>query len=305
MATRIEHLMETFVLSVFEPSASPSLTLVRRTRTNLSNPNELPHFEDQATQRHLSVSGATILAKTMKVLALVYVLVKTGKRATQREIYYMLIESFVSQAELNDRILDCSACLGVPRCMMNIDVATRGVVAGCIKITTQVQTAIVDCEAVDTSGWPIPGDIQEVLSCQIVSRALYIVGTLFASLRRVVRRLKYSSDVKLTKPSPSSSVIEKYGIFARLVQDRFYHMIPSVLVCGKGYPSVSTRAFVALIERKLRIPVLGLADYNPHGLALLQTYRRGSVRSSLEGSQFCRLFPGHLFSCSYLESLCF
>lgn len=32
--------------------------------------------------------------------------------------------------------------------------------------------------------------------------------------------------------------------------------------------------------------MLGLADHNPHGLALLQCYRYGSIRSSIEGRSF-------------------
>ena len=82
------------------------------------------------------------------------------------------------------------------------------------------------------------------------------------------------------------TVIEKYGIFCRLVEERFFQKIPSVLICGKGYPSIATRALVAITADKLKLPVLGLADYNPHGLALLLTYRNGSIRSALEGSQF-------------------
>jgi DNA topoisomerase VI subunit A len=39
---------------------------------------------------------------------------------------------------------------------------------------------------------------------------------------------------------------------------------------------------LARIAAQLEIPAVGLADYNPHGLALLQTYRRGGARTSLE-----------------------
>lgn len=81
------------------------------------------------------------------------------------------------------------------------------------------------------------------------------------------------------------------------MQDRFFQTIPSILVCGKGYPSISTRAFVTLLEQRLRKPVLGLADYNPHGIALLNVYRWGSKRSSLEGANFSRWF---LLSCNVL-----
>jgi DNA topoisomerase VI subunit A len=110
-------------------------------------------------------------------------------------------------------------------------------------------------------------------------------------------------------------VIEKMGIFTRLVEDKFFDTVPCILLCGKGYPSVATRAMLAMMDLQLkyeslraqtshcyedcdmpvlkgipssvsclnRIPVVGLADYNPHGLALLRTYSRGGVNSSMEG----------------------
>jgi meiotic recombination protein SPO11 len=45
-------------------------------------------------------------------------------------------------------------------------------------------------------------------------------------------------------------------------------------VTGCGYPDVATRALVHMLS--LRLPgaeVVGLCDYNPHGLSLLLTYR--------------------------------
>lgn len=67
-----------------------------------------------------------------------------------------------------------------------------------------------------------------------------------------------------------------------LCDDKFYANIPSILVCGRGYPSVATRVMVSRLAQELGVPVVGLADYNPHGLALLQTYRRGGIQTSLE-----------------------
>lgn len=54
------------------------------------------------------------------------------------------------------------------------------------------------------------------------------------------------------------------------------------MICGRGYPSVATRVMLSRLSQELGLPVVGLADFNPHGLALLQTYRRGGIRSSLE-----------------------
>lgn len=41
-----------------------------------------------------------------------------------------------------------------------------------------------------------------------------------------------------------------------------------------GFPDIATRALVARVASALpHVPVLGICDYNPFGVALLQTYK--------------------------------
>lgn len=75
-------------------------------------------------------------------------------------------------------------------------------------------------------------------------------------------------------------VIEKEGVYTRLSEDRFYDRIPCILVTGKGFPDVATRAMVFCLSRLLHVPVMGLADCNPYGVAVLQTYFRGGTRGN-------------------------
>lgn len=70
----------------------------------------------------------------------------------------------------------------------------------------------------------------------------------------------------------------------RLYEDRFFDKLPCILLCGRGYPSVATRLMLSRLASGLNIPVYGIADFNPHGCALLQTYRRGGVQTALEAS---------------------
>lgn len=58
------------------------------------------------------------------------------------------------------------------------------------------------------------------------------------------------------------------------------------LVCGKGFPSIATRAFVSRLEKELDLPTLMLTDCNPAGLMIMLNYRQGSTKSSIEGSEF-------------------
>jgi DNA topoisomerase VI subunit A len=69
---------------------------------------------------------------------------------SQRELYYLLIYMFKCQNELNSTLLDACATLGVPRHALNIGTATRGVLAGCIRIAPPNSVALIDCEFVGT-----------------------------------------------------------------------------------------------------------------------------------------------------------
>jgi DNA topoisomerase VI subunit A len=68
-----------------------------------------------------------------------------------------------------------------------------------------------------------------------------------------------------------------------LVEDKFWQRLPCVIITGKGFPDLATRAMVHQVSTKFQLPVYGLADCNPFGLSLLMTYKLGSARM---GSKF-------------------
>ena len=59
-----------------------------------------------------------------------------------------------------------------------------------------------------------------------------------------------------------------------------------MVVTGCGYPALSVRAVVKSLSVQLGLPVLGLFDYNPHGVQILLTYKLGSIRMGLEGHAY-------------------
>ena len=96
-------------------------------------------------------------------------------------------------------------------------------------------------------------------------------------------------------------VIEKEGVYNRLSEDRFFERIPSILVTGKGFPDLATRALVKTLYNKLLIPVFGICDCNPFGVGVLHTYQVGSKRIGIDGGdrygvpiQWMGLWPSHV-----------
>ncbi len=82
-------------------------------------------------------------------------------------------------------------------------------------------------------------------------------------------------------------MVEKDAVFTYLCGQRLWDSLPCVLVTGCGYPSLCVRAVVSSLSTQLGgIPILGLFDYNPHGVQILLTYKFGSVRMGMEAHAY-------------------
>ena len=81
-------------------------------------------------------------------------------------------------------------------------------------------------------------------------------------------------------------VVEKDAVFTYLCGQRIWDSLPCILVTGCGYPPLSVRAVVKQLSNDLSLPVLGLFDYNPHGVRILLTYKYGSTRMGLEAHAY-------------------
>lgn len=127
-----------------------AIVMVRRTHGNASErgPTGALVLGEQVTQRVLNARSALSMARLFQVLAIIHELLSTNRRVSQRELYYLLIHLFSSQPQCNATIQDASATLGVPRYALNIGAATRGVVAGSLRIATASSSYHVDCEHV-------------------------------------------------------------------------------------------------------------------------------------------------------------
>jgi hypothetical protein len=87
-----------------------------------------------------------------------------------------------------------------------------------------------------------------------------------------------------TQPAKCIVVIEKEGIYQRLVQVQAQAQSSCIFVTAKGYPDLATRSCVAsLCATFPTLPVVGICDCNPFGVHVLDTYRTGGGGGSCEG----------------------
>ena len=81
-------------------------------------------------------------------------------------------------------------------------------------------------------------------------------------------------------------VVEKEAIYTRLTEDRFFDHEKCIIITGKGFPDIATRACVYALYQNLQIPIYGLCDCNPFGISVLMTYWKGSDKLGVESDRY-------------------
>ncbi|CAE5962248.1 unnamed protein product [Arabidopsis arenosa] len=203
---------------------------------------------------------AKAFVRVWKVMEICFQILLQEKRVTQRELFYKLLcdspDYFSSQIEVNRTVQDVVALLRCSRYSLGIMASSRGLVAGRLFLQEPGKEA-VDCSACGSSGFAITGDLNLLENTIMRSDARYII------------------------------VVEKHAIFHRLVEDRVFNNIPCVFITAKGYPDIATRFFLHRMSTTFPdLPILALVDWNPAGLAILCTFKFGSIGMGLEAYRY-------------------
>ncbi|EED90408.1 spo11-like protein, partial [Thalassiosira pseudonana CCMP1335] len=91
-------------------------------------------------------------------------------------------------------------------------------------------------------------------------------------------------EIKVTsKDAKVIVVIEKEGVYNKLSEERIFDDFPCILVTGKGFPDLATRALVNTLHKELDIPVVGICDSNPFGISVLALYYCAGERMGVDG----------------------
>lgn len=175
----------------------------------------------------------------------------TGHRSTQRELYYAskARDPSLKATQHADVLRNTCRILQVPRYSLGIDCCSKGLVYGPLVMEfAESLMPSVDCCLLER-GYSIPGCIPLIWKSTMWCRASCIL------------------------------IIEKETMFQRFVQASPM-LKDCLLVTAKGYPDIATRAFLKkLHDTYPSLPMVGLVDWNPHGLHILVQYRFGSDKS--------------------------
>ena len=94
---------------------------------------------------------------------------------------------------------------------------------------------------------------------------------------------RFTDDFEIVSSDATSIVIiEKEAVACRLAQDRWWDTARCIMVCGGGFPSMSTREFVRRLIDTLGIPAVIVGDADPAAVQVALTYAHGSVSTALE-----------------------
>jgi len=207
------------------------------------------------------------------VMSFIHQLLLSNRTTTTREVYYVFVTHFRNQRECDGVILDVAKILGVSRRSLGLSASPKGWFCGCVEIT-RVGT--------------LPSSGKDVSGC--------IDGTALSSTQGLPITKEWTErdsstgcttdgvEIKISsKDAKAILVIEKEGVYNRLSEERIFDRFPCILVTGKGFPDLATRALVSTLHNELELPVIGLCDCNPYGISVLSLYHCAGERMGVDG----------------------
>ncbi|KAG2576829.1 meiotic recombination protein SPO11-2 isoform X2 [Panicum virgatum] len=265
--------IEVAVLNFLSALASPTspaisvLPLISRTSANCSLRSSLlsdvssVYLSYAFCKRSLMrENNAKAFVRVWKVMEMCYKILGEGKLVHQRELFYKLLSDspkyFSCQRHVNRAIQDVVSLLRCTRQSLGVMASSRGALIGRL-VLHEPDEEQIDCSILGASGHAITGDLNVLSKLNLSSDARYII------------------------------VMEKDAIFQRLAEDRLYNQLPCILITAKGYPDIATRFILHRLSQTFpNMPIFALVDWNPAGLAILCTYKYGSISMGLESYRY-------------------
>ena len=245
----------------------PELRIKARSKKNMIE-HELGFFtlgDSKKTRKSLKTKGgAKELLKIVKTIVYILSQLKENKTSTVRDFFYNSL-NWVSDAQFED-VQEANYCLENIEVLVddlrenfNIVAESDGCIYGPLVVETQNRkgnSLVIDCQdGVGDSGFLLPRKFEDM---KILSH-----------------------DIKF------GLIIETGGFFSRLIEDEFYEKHNCLLIHTKGQPSRCLRRFVKYMNDTYKIPFYAFSDADTWGGIIVNTIKRGSVKSSHLADKLC------------------
>ncbi|OJD19195.1 hypothetical protein AJ78_00808 [Emergomyces pasteurianus Ep9510] len=267
----ITELLDSVMENLTRADGCPSITLKRRSNhAHFSLNPETGALQSNTTEPSCTYSwpGKTVqegwrFAVLIRILGHISEAIRGDFISSKRDIYYLDPVYFGSQGVV-DRCIDDIACtIGVDRASLHVAAAAKGLAVGGFSITLN-DGSMIDA-GVHNEGMLVPR-VETVQNIDI------------STIRWIL-------------------IVEKEATFHRLATVN-YHKTSAVgsgiLITGKGYPDICTRAFIHFLSRTRPLatgalpstspPIYMLVDCDPDGMAIMSTYKYGSKAQAHENA---------------------
>ncbi|ORY19119.1 Spo11/DNA topoisomerase VI subunit A [Clohesyomyces aquaticus] len=255
---RIEGMLEEIVDGLLENRGQLAITLKSRSATAGQVMDSSGGRRPASTLKNKEVNfpGRTAqeawrFTVLLRIIELVHGALANDVVLSKRDIYYRHPDLFVKQSVV-DRYVDDLACtFGVTRSLLNVTAAAKSLVAGNFTIRGADGTSVHGINSKE--------------------------GILLPSL--------LDSDVVDLSAIYWILIIEKEASFRSIVGSPEWSSLGSrcLVLTAKGYPDLSARQFLRqLTDQYPSLPMSVLVDFDPDGLAIMSTYKYGSIRLAHE-----------------------
>lgn len=241
------------VKDVFK-GVNPSVSFPVRSLSNISFDKKnrtLLLGKNMSARYFFNVAHAKKFLQTIEVAAVSKNLLKEGKHASLRDVFYQVkrtvpgtkINIVDEQAESDSVIEDLELILNLPREQININANKNGSVAG--KVIVEDRGDTIDWSKLGSGGWSIPSNVEEITFKKVDAK--YII------------------------------YMEKAAVWERLHEDKFWEKHKCIIMSSQGQTTRGIRRLLQRLHTEHKLPIYVLADFDPWGFYIYSVIKFGSI----------------------------
>lgn len=242
------------IVKDIDQKKNPSIDVPIRSISNVSfdKKSKIITMGDKTAKRFFfNVAHAKKFLQTIEVASISKGLLKLGKHASLRDVFYMAkrtipgtkINLVDDQPESDAVIEDLELITDLSREQLNVNANKNGSVAG--KVIIEDKGDIIDWSKLGSGGWSIPSNVEDIKFKKVQAR--YII------------------------------YMEKAAVWERLHEDKYWEKEKCIIMSSQGQTTRGIRRLLQRLSREYNLPIYVLADFDPWGFYIYSVLKFGSI----------------------------
>ena len=242
------------VVRQIKQAKNPSLTIPIRSLSNVQYDEKtrtLALGDKEATRSFFNASHAKKFLQTIEVASVSYNLLKEGKHASLRDVFYQVKRTIPGtktnivddQSESDAVIEDLELLTSSSREQLNVNANKNGSVAG--KVVIEDRGDVIDWSKLGSGGWSIPSNVEEITFKKVSAK--YVL------------------------------YMEKAAVWERLHEDKFWEKHECIIMSSQGQTTRGIRRLLQRLNDEYKLPIYVLTDMDPWGAYIYSVIKYGSI----------------------------